>query len=201
MQISIKTNFPEVQRKLATLHQDIRTKALASAVNKTMEQAKTQMIREITSEYNVSSAYVRERLRIRRATFSAGAFGIEAALIGGDGKRRAANVIRFTEKVVSLAQARKRGKAGTLGELRFKIRKSGGKQLIKGAFIGNRGRTVFVRTGNARLPIKAVSTIDVPQMFNQKKINARVVATINAKFPELFERESKFYISRFNGQG
>ncbi|MDB5965174.1 MAG: hypothetical protein JWQ72_1674 [Polaromonas sp.] len=198
MQISIKTNFPDVQRKLDALQGDVRSKALASAVNKTLEQAKTQMIREITGDYNVTAAYVRERLRIRRATFKAGMFGITAELIGGDGKRRAANVIRFAESFVTMAQARKRAKDGSLDQLRFKIRKSGGKQLIKGAFIGNGGRTVFKRTGNDRLPIKAVSTIDVPQMFNQKRINARVVAAIYARFPELFERESKFFINRFN---
>ena len=198
MQFSIKTNFPDVQRQLSALRDDLRSKVLASAMNKTVEQAKTQMIREITAEYNVTSTYVRDRLRIKRASFKGGALGIEAALIGGDGKRRSANVIRFAEQVVTLAQARKRAKDGTLGQLRFKIRKSGGKRIIRGAFIGNKGRTVFIRTSDKRLPIKAVSTIDVPSMFNQKKINARVVAMIEAKFPELFARDAKFFTDKFN---
>ena len=59
MQISIKTNFPDVQRKLNALQADIRAKALASAVNKSVEQARTQMIREITSEFAVKASYVR----------------------------------------------------------------------------------------------------------------------------------------------
>ena len=146
MQFSIKTNFPDVQRQLSALRDDVRSKVLASAMNKTVEQARTQMIREITAEYNVTSTYVRDRLRIKRASFKGGALGIEAALIGGDGKRRSANVIRFGEQVVTLAQARKRAKDGTLSQLRFKIRKSGGKRIIRGAFIGNKGRTVFIRT-------------------------------------------------------
>ena len=198
VQFSIKTNFPDVQRQLSALRDDVRSKVLASAMNKTVEQAKTQMIREITAEYNVTSTYVRDRLRIKRASFKGGALGIEAALIGGDGKRRSANVIRFAEQVVTLAQARKRAKDGTLGQLRFKIRKSGGKRIIRGAFIGNQGRTVFIRTSDKRLPIKSVSTIDVPSMFNQKKINARVVAMIEAKFPELFARDAKFFTDKFN---
>ena len=198
MQFSIKSNFPDVQRQLSALRDDVRSKVLASAINKTVEQARTQMIREITAEYNVTSSYVRDRLRIKRASFKGGALGIEAALIGGDGKRRSANVIRFAEQVVTLAQARKRAKDGTLGQLRFKIRKSGGNRIIRGAFIGNKGRTVFIRTSDKRLPIKAVSTIDVPSMFNQKKINARVVAMIQAKFPELFARDAKFFTDKFN---
>ena len=200
MQISIKHNFPEVQRSLNALHADIRAKALASAMNKTVEQARTQMTREITSEYNVTSAYVRERLRIKRASFKAGMFEMEASLVGGDGKKRSANMIRFLEKWVTLAQARKRAKAGTLNQLHFKVRKAGGKKVITGAFIGNKGRTVFIREGKARLPIKALQTIDVPQMFNQKRINARVVAAIKDKFPGLFAREAKFYLAKFNGR-
>lgn len=199
MQLDIKTNFPQVQASLKALRADIAAKALTSAVNKTMDQARTQMVKEITSEYRVSSSYVRERLRIKRASAKGGALAIVAELIGGNGKKRSANIIAFLERSVSLAQARKRSKDGTLKELRFQVRKGGGKKIIKGAFIGNKGRTVFVRTGKTRLPIKAVSTIDVPAMFNQKRINAAVVAVMKARLPVIFEREARFFVSKFNG--
>ena len=45
-----------------------------------------------------------------------------------------------------------------------------------------------------------MSTIDVPQMFNQKRINAKVVGVIQARFPEVFARESKFFIAKFNAR-
>lgn len=196
MKIDIKTNFPEVQRRIKALADDVAGKATARAMNRTIEQARTQMIREITAEYNVTSAYVRERVAIRRAVFGQGAFRMEAALVGGSNRGRSANLIRFVEKSVSLAQARKRAKAGTLDQLRFQIRKTGGKKVITGAFIGNKGRTVFIRTTDKRLPIKALSTIDVGQMFNQKRINARVVASIREKFPAIFEREASYFLSR-----
>ena len=195
MQINIKTNFPDITKQLAVLHSDVRTKSLTSAVNKTIEQAKTQMVREITSEFNVQAAYVRDRLSIKRATFKAGALGIEATLLGGG--KRSANLIRFMERFVSLAQARKRAKAGDLAQLRFKIRKTGGMRMIKGAFIGNQGRTVFIRTTDKRLPIKALSTVDVPGMFNTKRINSKVVTAIKDKFPAIFEREAAYFINKF----
>ena len=50
MQISIKKDFAGVQKALDSMQRGIREKALASAINKTMEQARTQMTREITSE-------------------------------------------------------------------------------------------------------------------------------------------------------
>jgi hypothetical protein len=199
MKIDITTNFPEVQRKIQTLRADISSRVTASALNRTVEQARTQMTREITAEYNVTAAYVRERLTVRRASFRQGAFEMRAELSGGSNRGRAANLIRFVEKSVSLAQVRKRAKAGNLEQLRFQIRRAGGKKVITGAFIANKGRTVFIRTTDKRLPIKALQTIDVAQMFNQRRINERVVALIRTKFPELFARDLKYYLERFRG--
>lgn len=200
MQLSIKADFAGVQKALNALQQGVRERALASALNKTMEQARTQMTREITSEYAVDRAYVRDRLRIRRASFKAGVFGMSAELVGGDGRKRSANMIRFVNKFVTMAQIRKSAKQGTTPQLQFKVRRAGGKKVITGAFIGNNGRTVFIRTTDKRLPIKAVQTIDVASMFNQRKINARVVGLINEKFPELFAREARYFTDKFNGK-
>ena len=196
MQLSISSNFPDVQRKLAALQKNIADKVLASAVNKTVALAKTRMQREITAEFNVTTEYVRERLRITKASAN-GRFGISASLIGGDGKRRSANIIRFMEQFVTLAQARKRGKAGTRNQLQFKIKRAGGKKTIKGAFIGNKGRTVFIRTSDKRLPIKAVSTIDVASMFNTRRINQRVLDLINERLPQLVDNDIRFFLEKF----
>ena len=201
--MSIKADFKGVQKALDRLQAGVARHALASAVNKTVGLAQTQMVREITSEFNVTAAYVRERLRVRRAA-AKGALAIEGALIGGKGgKGRSANIIAFLEKVTTLAEAKKRGKAGTLNQLFVKVKKTGPKKpLGKGAFIGNNGRTVFERVGKERLPIKPVQVIDVAQMFNTRRINAKVVQVIKARLPDVFAREARFYVQRFNrGQG
>lgn len=183
--------------------------AKASALNKVVAQAKTEMGREITKQFNVTSAYVRERLVVRRASAAAQRFVMEATLTVA-GNKRAANLIRFAERSTTLAQARKRMAGGEGGkhtlrgggqitkalELRFKIKRSGDKKIVKGAFIGNKGRTVFVREGTGRLPIKALQTVDVPQMFNQRQINAKVVAFMKAKLPQALEHELKYFMSR-----
>ena len=82
-------------------------------------------------------------------------------------------------------------------KLRVKV-KRGSTKPLPGAFIGNKGRTVFRRVGKKRLPIEPVQTIDVAQMFNTRRINEVVLATINARLPEIFEREAAFYLQRFN---
>lgn len=199
VKLSIETNFRDVARQLKTLQQDIATKATASALNKVVAQAKTAMGREITREFNLPAAEVREKLRIRRATARGGLVAIEAVLEASrKAKGRGLNLIRFLEKSTSLAQARNRGKAGTLNQLHVQIKRTGGRKALGSAFIGNKGRTVFVREGKARLPIKALTTIDVAQMFNTKRINAKVVQLIQQRFPAIFSNEVRFFTARFN---
>ena len=196
MKLSVQTNFPEVEKQLKQMREDIARKALARALNRTLEQARTQMQREITKEFNVRASFVRERLKINRA-YASGRLEIRAELVGG-GKRRSANIIAFVEKSVSLAQARKRAKDGTLRVLRVKV-KRGAYKPLPGAFIGNNGRTVFKRTGKTRLPIEPVRTIEVAQMFNTKRINQAVVKAIEQRFPAIFKREADFYIRSARG--
>lgn len=216
MQLTISTNFTDVQRKLDALHKDIRERAMASALNKTVDLARTQMTREIASEFNVTAGYVRERLRVRRASARAGALRLEAALMGGKaaGAKRSANIIAFVEKSVTLAQGRKRAKAGTLGQLHVKVKRRGGvKSLGDLRFIGNKGRTVFERVPGTRMAsrpgnltkhtqsIRPVQVIDVAQMFNTRRINSVVVAMVKLRFPAVFDREAKFFVEKFNRGG
>lgn len=179
--------------------------AQASAVNKLAAIGQTAMRREIVQEYHVSSAFVRARLRVRKASAHAKGFVIEAVLIGSgsSGAKRSANLIHFVEKSVSLAEARRRFKAGEgqsnrnrTFELRAKIKRGTGQKIVKGAFIGNKGRTVFIREGKTRLPIKPVQTIDVPQMFNAKRINRKVVQLIEARGKEQLEHELRYFMGR-----
>ena len=188
MKLSINTNFDQVQRQLERLRSDVAEAALRSAVNKTMAQGQTQMIRAITGEFALTAGKVREKLFLRKAGFKAGRFGIEATLESRapGGKRRAINLINF--------QARQ-----TRAGLTAKIKRQGGRKVVASAgFIGNKGRTAFARVGKTRLPIKPLQTVDVPQMFNARRVNAPVVAFIKRKFPELFEREAAYFTTRFN---
>ena len=197
MELSIKTNFPQVAQALRGMHDDVAGLALASAMNKTIALARTEMTREIPAEFNVKAGYVRERLRVKRAVGRPGVLALEAYLAATNPKGRSANIIAFVEGSTTLAQARKRAKAGTLGRVYVKIKRQGGKKPLNArTFIGNKGRTVFERTGKGRLPIEPVRTIDVSQMFNTKRINARVVQLMLERFPDLFAREARFFVDR-----
>ena len=188
MQLSIKTNFPEVQQKLKRLQSDVADKALARAVNRTMDQARTAMQREITKTYNLRAGYVRQRLAVSRAVFKGPRMSLTASLMGTG--KRSANLVAFLAR-----RAPNNGRRGG-PQTTFRITKGGAPTSITGAFVGNKGLTVFRRTGSKRLPIEAVRTIDVPQMFNQTDINAAVVRVIQERFPQVLEQQVRFYASR-----
>ncbi|MCP5233608.1 MAG: phage tail protein [Zoogloeaceae bacterium] len=190
IEINIRTNFPEVARALDQLGQDVGDKALVRALNKTVDQGKTAMAREISRTYWISSSAAKDRLDVRKAKRKGGALRFEAVLEATRrGQGRSMNLIHFVEQSVSLAQAKKRGKAGTLQQVHFKIKRGGPAKFVRGAFIANRGRTVFIREGKKRLPIKAVNTLDVPQMFNTKAVAFAVRDVMLTRFQSNFARE------------
>ena len=205
MYIKIDVDISKVAGWGRSMTEQTIRQAQASAVNKLVALAQTAMRREIVREFNVSASFVRERLKVRKASARGTGFIIEAVLTGSgsSGAKRSANLIHFVEKSISLAEARRRLRAGEgqssrnrTFELRAKIKRGAGPKIVKGAFIGNKGRTVFIREGNTRLPIKPVQTIDVPQMFNTKRVNGRVVALIESRGKQQLEHELRYYMSR-----
>jgi hypothetical protein len=198
VQLSIQTNFPDIQKQLEQMREDIASKATARAINRTIEQARTDMSREIRQEFVLTADEVRSQLRIRRASFRGGRLTIEAALIGGRANGRSLNLIRFVERKTTIAEGKRRKKAGTQEQLFVKIKRAGGKKALgPKAFIGNKGRTVFERVGAKRLPIRPLRTIDVAQMFNTRRINDAVTRKMREKFPAIFAREAAFYLRKF----
>lgn len=196
--ISVRNNFPAVAAALDRVAVDVGNKAMVRALNTTVKQGEGEMARQISKEYRITSSKAIDRLGIRRAVAKGGVLRFQAVLEATNrGKGRSMNLIGFVESKVSLAQARKRAKAGTLNQLHFQIKRSGGKKVIKGAFIANNGRTVFIREGDKRLPIKSLNTIGVPQMFNTKRLNSIVIGVMLKRFDINFRRELRSVLKGF----
>ena len=208
MKIDIRENLNAVKAELSRLQAGIRDKAIARALNRTVEQGRTQMVRAITSEFAIKAGDVRPVIKIRQARggFGGGMLTADVSAMK-DAKRRGLNLIRFGARSAPGAGrkvVRFRGSSGWAqrvvpvgGGVAVKIKRGGGRKTIAHAFIANAGRTVFIRTGKERLPIRGVTTIDVPQMFNTRRINGAVVQVIRDKFPEILAREVRFYVERF----
>ncbi|MDZ7595861.1 MAG: phage tail protein [Thiobacillus sp.] len=189
--ISVRNNFPAIAAQLDRLGLDVGNKAVVRALNTTIVQGKTQMARQISQEFRVSVGTAKERLKVYRASNRGGVMRFAATLEATrKGKGRSMNLIAFVTKgKVSKASSKRSGRTDLAGQLQFQIKRGGGKKAIKGAFIGNAGRTVFIRTGTDRLPIKALNTIDIGQMFNTRRVNKVVRQVMLDKFPANFQRE------------
>lgn len=201
--LKVRTNFERIIRELGGLPEELGNKAAARALNATVEQGKIEMAREISQTYRLTVAQVKERLTVRKAV-SRGTLYLTATLEASQRDfGRSMNLIAFLERSITLAQSRKRMKAGEGGsyalrngavvkkalQLRFQIKRSGGQKMIPGAFVGNKGRTVFIREGKARLPIHGLNTIDVPQMFNARRINEVIRKVMIERFDINLRRE------------
>ena len=165
--------------------------------------------RSLVSPLTIAAAFWPRPVIVRLSDFKSNEY---AALLGGrSDRRRAMNIIHFVEKSVSLATARRRAKAGTLKQLHVKVKRQGGTKPLAGAFIGNKGRTVFERVPGTVMAsrskyagslhaeeIRPVQTIGIKQMFNARRVNSVVVQLMRDKFPEIFDREARFYTERFN---
>ena len=188
--VDLRTNFPDVFKALDGVSSSIGDRAVVRALNATATQGKTAMAREIVKTYRISREDAKRRLEITWARHTRGGVEFEVQLTATrKAKGRSMNLIAFVEQSVTLAQGRKRRKDGTIKKLRFQIKRAGGKKTIDGAFIGNRGRTIFRRVGSDRLPIAAVNTIDVTQMFNTKRVAFAVRDLMLKRFQINFDRE------------
>lgn len=210
--INLKTTFPQVIASLNKLAGDeLGSKALISAMNKTLAQGRTAMNRAITAEFAIKASDVRDQIYIDKARFTRAGLKLVATLEAFGRRRghRSRNVMLFGARQVFGKQT-KRVRVNTPkgwrtftvpigGGVSVKIKRAGGRKLIKGAFIANKGRTVFMRIPGQGRKIRAVETVDVPQMFNTRRINKRVIEVIEQRFPRIFESEARFFLNRFSG--
>ena len=177
----------EVQARLSTLSSGMQAKVIGPAINKVAEKARAEIARAIPETYAVKPAEVRSSIRLSKAR--SGSLQATIEVFGSARKvGRSLNLIHFLAaaqiagKAVKVrgARANKKQLAALQNQLGFMIKRGGGLKTIPGAFVGNKGRTIFIRTGKARLPIEPVQVIGFSQMFASNRIRDRILAKINA---------------------
>lgn len=207
IKLNVRMDINKALMKLGAISDSVRNRAVPAALNKTIDKGKAEMVRQITAEYNVKAKDVRPQLQTSRASAKNGKMVATLVAFGRRRGHSSRNVIMFDAKQVAGNGAPRKvrvqfpnGEWRTIivrdgGGVSVKIKKNGARKLIKGAFIGNQGRTVFVRTGDGR-KIRAVETVDIPQMFNTRRVHSGVMERMRSEFPVELERAIKLYLSR-----
>lgn len=124
-----------------------RYKKIATRVlNKLGSQGKTAISREVRNTYNIKRDRMDAGFYMRRATWE-----------------NLAVLLRYRGKTPGLQHfdARKTNRGITV-----KVRKAGGRKVVKGAFMPNRIIGVYKREGKERFPIKRLYGPDIPGMVN-----------------------------------
>lgn len=195
--ISIRNNFPKVAAQLDRMAKDVGDKAMVRALNETARQGRTAMARQISKEFRVKVGQAKDRLDVDYAKAKGGGIRFSASLRATRAtKGRGMNLIHF---VVGGEPAR--SKKGNLAQLKFQIKRAGGRKSIKGAFVAvNRktgGKAVFIREGKSRMPIKTLTTVDIPQMFNTRRVNSVIRTVMQQRFEINFQRQLRAVLKGF----
>jgi len=195
-----------VQKNLARISDELkRGQAIGAALNKTAQQAKAEVNRAIVERYAIKASEVRNSVYLRSARAKTNQLEAVIEIFGSPTKRgRSMNVVRFLAAVQAAGRAvktrgarvNKKALAALGGQLGFRFLRSGGMKKIAGAFLGNKGRTVFQRIGPGRLPIEPVQMIGVSQMFSSRAIRSRVMAKIHADLPVQVRRAVNMVLAR-----
>lgn len=176
-----------VQDRLRRVASDLRPKVLGPAINKVAEKARAEINRAIPQEFAVKASEVRNAVSLRKAR--SGDIEARITVFGSTSRRgRSMNLIHFLAAIQQAGKAMKtRGAKASKADLSalnrqlgFLIKRGGGLRKIDGAFVGNQGRTIFRRTGKARLPIEPLQVIGFSQMFSSRKISTRIMTKIDA---------------------
>lgn len=203
IKFSVKVDDSATRKALKKLQVDMQAKVLQPAINKVAEKARAEINRAIPAEFAVKAGEVRNAINLRKAR--SGNLEAVIEIFGSTRKRgRSLNLVHFLAAVQAAGRAHKvRGAKVTKKdlaaldrELGFLIKRAGGVKKIAGAFVGNKGHTVFRRVGKDRLPIEPMQVIGFSQMFNSRRISKRVMDKINAEMPVEIDRALKLLMGR-----
>ena len=160
-------------------------KALARAINRAAETARTEASRKIREMYYIKHSDIRSTISIRKATASS-----IAAEVVSRGRPVALTKFRVTPRTV---QPRRNS------PVIVRVKRGGG-GAVAGAFVarvssGHVG--VFRRLGQSRLPIQQLYGPSVPQMLGSPD----VVRSVEQKAQEALEQRLNHEINRLLGGG
>ncbi|ADV47041.1 phage tail protein [Nitratifractor salsuginis] len=152
-------------------------KALRSTMSESGKKFKTSAVKDVREIYNVSAKALKSRIRAKLVTPERYEFAVQGRTI---------NLIHFG------ASRLKRGGISVL------VRKDRGRKKIRNAFItrdSHGSLRVFMRKGEARLPIEAKNSLSIPQMFNEKIVEKNI-REIEEFFPKRLMHNIDYHLGK-----
>lgn len=173
----------KVVKALENYPKEIRP-AIASAVNKTMDSAVTQIKKEVAAEYTIKQKDIAKAIKKNKANVNK----LTAAAIA-EGGQVALYKFQHSPQAPPPKQRYKQ-------PVKVKVKKSGNKAVVKNK-AGNKGfiqtmnghNMIFARKGKKRYPIEKLFSLSVPQMISDKNDSKGSIKRIKARTEEMLVKK------------
>jgi hypothetical protein len=170
--------LPELRRKFdpKIIEQSLQ-RALQLAATKT----RTRISREVRLTYNVKAGSISKKVTIKRLpgarllAYVSPALGLDK--FGARGKN------------VKTAHGKRRG-------VTVQVKKTGGRKLVKGGFTGGKGKVIFQRTGDSRLPIERLFGPAIAQMVSNPTVIEAALLLTGEDLAVEFNRQMEVSLGR-----
>lgn len=172
----MKVEFNGLDKVLATLNPKVYRKALNRTVNDIGAKMKTQTTKEVRRTYNIKAKDIKQFMQVKRSRYADMKYQMQI-------RSSPLNAMRFGAKVL-----KKRGNVSV------RIRKDNGRKVLKRAFLSKSGKAVLQREKGTQ-KIRAVATISIPQMFNDKILKS-ADEMARKEFGKKLQDNFNFYIGK-----
>lgn len=175
--------------------------AAYSAINRTLDHVVTQVGRIVPKTYAIKATDVKDSFKggIKRPSQT----NLEASVTS---KGHTLSIAHFPHSPETLVIAKSLGVKHKKAQIKVKVKKGSYKYIktIPGAFLASTGAksadkvqfNVFKRVGKARLPIKVIRTLSVPQMITNENIGKEIQNIASSKLAERIEHEIDFRLKK-----
>lgn len=180
--MDVRADVREVERMLTDVQKKIVPKAATAALNRTIKQVQTQSVKEVSAITKLKAKDIRENMKQYKASWNRLQASIHA-------QPYAPNLINFKAKEKAKPKRKRKNWQGGVYASAW-----GKRKLYRGAFIANKGRTVFTREIKGgqkvgRLPIKALKGPSLPRTFVQPKVNKAMHQVADRVWRQRFKHE------------
>lgn len=157
-------------------------KAFQRALQVASMKAKTRISRKVRATYNIKAAAVGRSVQLRKLQSEPG------RLLLYTGRMLGLDKFSARPKKVRTAAGRRVG-------VTVQVKKSGGRKLVKGAFLGGKGKVIFTREGEGRLPIERKFGPSIAHMVGNKDVLTDFEAHVGEDAATEFNRYLEFLMT------
>lgn len=192
--LDVQFDVKRAMRALSDLQKKQVPRAAARALNRTGEEVRTQVVRDLSKEMGKETGLSVSGFRKSIAQKKATQQRLVTELVASG---RPLPLMRFGAKQRLIEV--KHTKRSLVPVYEVSAKAWGKRKTYKGAFIatlrsGRKG--VFIRTSKKRLPIKELYGPSIPQTFIDEKIIKGMERHAGRVWPKNFQRELNYYLSK-----